>query len=185
MFHSRHTGNFESFHNLILAYVPKRHAYQYVTHRSLRYLSYYFVGIKLSSTYTIAVLDNNAYCLRDQACNKAGAAIHVCKFRKQSKKWDITPAIDGAPAYHTIATMYGSNTTCQKSSVVLTHILFLQQTSSDGWGITLHLDGASPCICHIHTNVDHCWNLVVDQALLVLILPLPILAYKIIICSNN
>ena len=85
----------------MLAYVPKRYAYQYFTHRSLQCLSYYFVGIKLSSTYTIAVLGNNAQCYRDQACNKAGTAIHVCKFRKQSKKWDVTPAIDGAPAYYT------------------------------------------------------------------------------------
>jgi len=38
----------------------------------------------------LAVLDNNAHCTRDLACNKAGAVIHARKYRKQSKKWDAT-----------------------------------------------------------------------------------------------
>ena len=39
----------------------------------------------------LAVLDNNAHCLRDQASNKAGTAIHARKFRNQSKKCDVAP----------------------------------------------------------------------------------------------
>ena len=39
----------------------------------------------------LAVSDNNAHCLRDQASNKAGTAIHARKFRKQSKKCDVAP----------------------------------------------------------------------------------------------
>ena len=39
----------------------------------------------------LAVSDNNAHCLRDQASNKVGTAIHARKFRKQSKKCNVTP----------------------------------------------------------------------------------------------
>ena len=43
----------------------------------------------------LVVLDNSAHCLREQACNKVGTAIHACKFRKQRKKWDVTPVKKG------------------------------------------------------------------------------------------
>ena len=71
-----------------------------------------------------------------------------------------------------MARMCGSNTTCRKTAIVDTLILFLQHTFSDGCGIT------STCFCHTHTIVGYCWNLVVDQALVVLILTLPILAHQ-------
>ena len=87
----RHTGYLESFHNLMLAYVPKRHAYQYVTYTSLMYLYAIFRNQAYQARIQLAVLDNNAHCLREPAHSRDGTAIHARKFRKQSKKWDVTP----------------------------------------------------------------------------------------------
>ena len=41
----------------------------------------------------LAVLDYNAHIGRDKAKNKAGDIIYNKKFRKQTKKWDATPAL--------------------------------------------------------------------------------------------
>lgn len=41
----------------------------------------------------LAVLDYNAHIGRDKAKNKAGNIIYNRKFRKQTKKWDATPAL--------------------------------------------------------------------------------------------
>ena len=48
-----------------------------------------FLGIK--ARIQLAVLDNNAHCLREPAHSREGTATHARKFRKQSKKWDVTP----------------------------------------------------------------------------------------------
>ena len=75
----------------MLAYVPKRHAYQYVTYTSLMYLNAIFRNQAYQAHIQLAVLDNNAYCLREPAHSREGTAIHAHKFRKQSKKWAVTP----------------------------------------------------------------------------------------------
>ena len=75
----------------MLAYVPKRHAYQYVTYTSLMYLYAIFRNQAYQARIQLAVLDNNAHCLREPAHSRDGTAIHARKFRKPSKKWDVTP----------------------------------------------------------------------------------------------
>lgn len=66
----------EAFHNVVLAYNPKRFAFQnqaYVARMQL------------------AVLDYNAHLQRDTAKNKKGEIVYQRKYRKQTKKWDVTP----------------------------------------------------------------------------------------------
>lgn len=41
----------------------------------------------------LAVMDYNAHLGRDKAKNKSGDIIYNRKFRKQTKKWDATPAL--------------------------------------------------------------------------------------------
>ena len=39
----------------------------------------------------LAVLDHNAHVTREPAINQQGVSIYHRKYRKQSKKWDVTP----------------------------------------------------------------------------------------------
>lgn len=41
----------------------------------------------------LAVLDHNAHVKRDHAKNRQGEIIYHRKYRKQSKKWDVTPTL--------------------------------------------------------------------------------------------
>ena len=41
----------------------------------------------------LAVLDHNAHINRDFAKNKKGDFVYHRKYRKQSKKWDVTPTL--------------------------------------------------------------------------------------------
>lgn len=66
----------EAFHNVVLVYNPKRFAFQnqaYVARMQL------------------AVLDYNAHLQREIAKNKQGGVVYQRKYRKQTKKWDVTP----------------------------------------------------------------------------------------------
>ena len=42
----------------------------------------------------LAVLDYNSHLNRDKAKNKDGVQIYNRKFRKQTKKWDVTPVLE-------------------------------------------------------------------------------------------
>lgn len=42
----------------------------------------------------LAVLDHNAHIDRNQAKTKNGKLMYHCKYRKSSKKWDVTPTMN-------------------------------------------------------------------------------------------
>ena len=66
----------------MLAFVPKRHAYQYVTYNHCDAFILFCRNQAYQACSQLAVLDNNAHCLRDQACSKKGTAIHARNFQE-------------------------------------------------------------------------------------------------------
>ena len=42
----------------------------------------------------LAVLDYNSYLDREKAKNREGGVIYAWKFRKQTKKWNVTPLMN-------------------------------------------------------------------------------------------
>ena len=90
----RHTGNLGSFHNIVMAYAPKRSPFHMLLFMFLVNIIIKFRNQSYHTRIQLAVLDHNAHLDRDKAKNKNGEVIYNRKFRKQTKKWDATPSLE-------------------------------------------------------------------------------------------
>ena len=63
----------------------------------------------------LAVLDHNFHTSRKPYINKSKEPVYQCKYRKASKKWDITPAMETIE-YLYIPTLIDDILTCCKVS---------------------------------------------------------------------
>lgn len=70
-----HTGMLECYHNLLLAYVPKRLGYD----QSYRY------------RVLLGALDHNHHLDRAHTSTSSGVPRYHRKFRKRTKRWDVVP----------------------------------------------------------------------------------------------
>jgi len=54
---------------------------------------FYYRNQAYDTRIKLAVLDHNAHINREQLTAKTGKRIYSRKYRKSSKKWDVTPAL--------------------------------------------------------------------------------------------
>ena len=93
---NRHTGMLESFNSLLLAYSPKRAAFQSVYTCCTRLLLLYVCcrNMAYQTRVQLTILDHNNHLQRGKAVTKSGDIVFHRKYRKQSKKWDASPTMN-------------------------------------------------------------------------------------------
>ena len=91
----RYTSSLELFHNVVLAYAPKRSPFQYV-YMFICYVCKLAVLCNRNQSYNtriqIAVLNYNAHLDCEKAKTKCGDVVYIQKFQKQTK--------NGMPLHH-------------------------------------------------------------------------------------
>ena len=94
------TGILDYCNPSILLYCPKRVSYQYVT-----VIMNSNIIIIISQGYEtrvkLAVLDHNAHLQRNHITKQDGTKVYHRKYRKQTKKWDVTPVLEEKKYVHT------------------------------------------------------------------------------------
>ena len=98
---NRHTGLLESYHNLILAYIPKRFGHGYVSvhvyniQATFTFMAHTHALIFRDESYTarvhLAALDHNCHCHSEPRKSHDGTPQMRRVWRKRTKRWVAIP----------------------------------------------------------------------------------------------
>ena len=77
-----------------MLYCPKRVSYQYVTVIINSNIIIIIISQGYETSVKLAVLDHNAHLQRNHITKQDGTKVYHRKYRKQTKKWDVTPVLE-------------------------------------------------------------------------------------------
>ena len=94
--YNRHTGQLESYHNLVLMYNAKRIHYRYVcVHLEVHVLFLLISNTVFYACTVLAALDHNRHLNRSAYVSKDGNEQYHRVWRRRSKEWDVVARKEG------------------------------------------------------------------------------------------